>query len=38
MKNIYKKINWILLLSLLVGFSSCDDLADTEETPFAPYV
>lgn len=38
MKNIYKKISWIVLLGLLIGFSSCDNLAETEEVPFAPYV
>ena len=38
MKKIYSNISWILLLSLFFGFSSCDDLSETEEVPFAPYV
>lgn len=38
MKKIYSNISWILLLNLFFGFSSCDDLSETEEVPFAPYV
>lgn len=38
MKKIYNNISWIILLSLSLGFSSCDDLAETEEVPHAPYV
>ncbi len=38
MKKVYSSIHWFLLLSLLVGISSCDNLAETEEIPFAPYV
>jgi len=38
MKNIYKKINWVILLGLSIGFFSCDNLAETEEVPFAPYI
>jgi hypothetical protein len=38
MKNIYKKISWILLFGLFVSLSSCDDLTESEEIAFAPYV
>lgn len=38
MNTIYIKISKLLLLFSLLGFLSCDDLAETEETPYAPYV
>lgn len=39
MNTIYKKINLIILVSLFTTiFSSCDNLAETEEVPYSPYV
>ena len=39
MNKIYKLLaSLIIPLVLSIGFTSCDDLSETEEVPFAPYV